>query len=496
MKQRTMYARALTLILAALVAVPLSLQAQSSPELPDPGNVKGITRDQQIQAGLQAMAEVYKQMPVLPDSSPVTQYVSQLGQRLATVIPRENSWPYQFHVIQEKDINAFALPGGPIFVNIGTIEAAANEAELAGVMAHEMSHVYMQHSVKQAEKGQTLQGLASILGAVLPGNAIGNIGRAGIQIGAGTLSLKYSRGDEAQADAVGAIIAYKAGYNPKGMADFFQKLEQEAGPGGPQFLSDHPNPGNRQEAVSKEIQNWPSKSYRASGSEFSQARQEANGIKAYTAQEIQAGAKSGQWAQQNQKSGSMPRNLPAAQSSGNSGNAGPNGSGGSISNISLKQIKPSSRFTQFQQGDFAISYPENWQANAGQGGVLIAPPAGVGQGAIAYGTMIGSGQDQQAQSLDQATRDLVQSLQQQNPGMQTSGSLSNVNVNGVQGRSIYLSGTSPVTRNGQQVPERDWLVTLPRSQGGLMYLVFIAPEPDFNSLRSTYQKMLNSLQLR
>jgi hypothetical protein len=495
MKQRTIYARALALILVALIASPFSLMAQSSPGLPDPGNVRGITRDQQIQVGLQAMAEVYKQMPVLPDSSPVTQYVNELGQRLATVIPRQSSWPYQFHVIPQKEINAFALPGGPIFINIGTIDAAANEAELAGVMAHEMSHVYMQHSVKQAEKGQTLQGLASILGAVLPGNAIGNIGRAGIQIGAGTLSLKYSRGDEAQADAVGAIIAYRAGYNPKAMADFFQKLEQEAGPGGPQFLSDHPNPGNRQEAVSREIQGWPSESYRTSGSAFSQAKHLASGIKAYTAQEIQAGAKSGQWAQQNQKSGSMPRNLPAPPSNSNGGNGGP-GNSGSLSNISLKQVKPSSRFTQFQQGDFAISYPDNWQASAGQGGALIAPPAAVAQGAIAYGAMIGEGQDQQAQSLDQATQDLVQSLQQQNQGMRSSGNLSNVNVNGMQGRSIYLSGASPVLKNGQPVPERDWLVTLPRSQGGLMYLVFIAPENDFDSLRPTYQKMLNSLQLR
>jgi Zn-dependent protease with chaperone function len=497
MKQRTIYARALALLLAAMVAGPISLMAQSAPQLPDPGNVRGVTKDQQEQIGLQAMGEVYKQMPVLPDSSPVTQYVNQLGQRLATVIPRENSWPYQFHVIPQKEINAFALPGGPIFVNLGTIEAAANEAELAGVIAHEMSHVYMQHSIKQAEKGQTLQGLAAILGAVLPGNAAGNIGRAGIQLGAGTLSLKYSRGDEAQADAVGAIIAYRAGYNPKAMADFFQKLEQEAGPGGPQFLSDHPNPGNRQEAVSKEIQGWPAESYRTSSNSFTQAKQAASGVKSFSAQEIQAGAKSGQWAQQNERSGSMPRNLPAPSGKGNKENSGPGGgSGGDISSISLREVRPSSRFTQFQQGDFSISYPDNWQAANGQGGALIAPQAGVAQGAIAYGVMIGEGQDQNAQSLDQATQDLIRSLQQQNPRMRTSGDMNNISVNGMRGRSIYLSGPSPVQKDGQPLTERDWLVTLPRSQGGLLYLVFISPESDFNSLRSTYQKMLDSLELR
>src|SRR5436309_10331995 len=157
----------------------------------------------------------------------VTCYVQDLGRRLVSVIPQQNSLPYQFHVIPQKEINAFALPGGPIFINLGTIEAADNEAELAGVMAHEMSHVYMQHTTKQAGKTSTLQGIAGNLGAILPGTTAGNIARLGIQLGAGTLSLKYSRADEAQADAVGAIIAYKSGYNPKGMADFFQKLEQE-----------------------------------------------------------------------------------------------------------------------------------------------------------------------------------------------------------------------------------------------------------------------------
>jgi len=495
MKQRAFHARALALILTLLIAEPFSLFAQgSSPELPDPGSPSGITRDQQIQVGQQAMGEVYKQMPVLPDSSPVTRYVQELGRRLEAVIPQQSSWPYQFHVIPQKEINAFALPGGPIFINIGTIDAADNEAELAGVIAHEMSHVYMQHSAKQAGKTSTLQGIAGILGAILPGTTAGNIARLGIQLGAGTLSLKYSRSDEAQADAVGAIIAYKVGYNPKGMADFFQKLEQEGGGRGPQFLSDHPNPGNREAAIEKEIQNWPSKNYLGSSSSFAQAKQQANGIKAYTAEEIAAGAKQGTWAQQNQRGGAIPPNVPVSSNSGN-GSTGA-GNGGSVTNVSLSQIRPSSRFKQFQQGDIAISYPDNWQAGAGQGGVLIAPPAGVAGNNIAYGVLIGEGQDQNAQSLDQATQDLIQSLQQQNPGMRQSGNLASVRVNGTQGRSVYLTGSSPVQRNGQAAAERDWLVTLPSSQGGLVYVIFIAPANDFNSLKGTYQKMLNSLQVR
>src|SRR5438046_5052873 len=209
MERRTLPARVLALTLCCLVALPASLLAQSAePQLPDPGTVSGITKEQQEQVGLQAMAEVYKQMPVLPDSSPETQYIQQLGKKLAAVIPPDVSWPFQFHVIPQKEINAFALPGGPMFVNIGTLTAADNEAELAGVMAHEMAHVYMQHSVKQASKQSMTQGLLGVLGSVLGSGTVGSLARAGIGIGAGVLSLKYSRGDEAQADAGGGIIMY------------------------------------------------------------------------------------------------------------------------------------------------------------------------------------------------------------------------------------------------------------------------------------------------
>src|SRR6202023_2109318 len=95
----------------------------------------------------------------------------------------------------------------------------------------------------------------------------------------GTVFMRYSRKDEAQADAVGAIIMYKAGYNPRALAEFFQKLEQQGGGSGPQFLSDHPNPGNRVASVDKEIQNWPQKNYLPSSSEFARAKQDANGAK-------------------------------------------------------------------------------------------------------------------------------------------------------------------------------------------------------------------------
>src|SRR4051812_24096389 len=262
MRNRSFFLRAVACV---LVVVLPGLAVGPAPELPDPGNAS-ISREDQIQVGYKAVQQVYQQMPVLPDSDPVSRYVQGLARKLVAQIPQQYSWPWQFHVVQESDINAFAVPGGPLFVNVGTITAADNEAQLAGVMAHEISHDYMMHAAKAAGKQSWTQGLGALAGAILGARspALGQLA----QVGAGLISMKFSRSDEAQADEVGAIIMWKAGYNPQAMADFFQKLEQEGGGGGPQMLSDHPNPGNRQEAISKEIANWPKKNYQQSSAAF------------------------------------------------------------------------------------------------------------------------------------------------------------------------------------------------------------------------------------
>jgi beta-barrel assembly-enhancing protease len=494
MTKRTLPIRALAVVLALLMTVPAWPATPTVvPELPDPGST-GITKEQQIQLGLQAVGEVYKQMPVLPDSHPLTQYVQQLGRRLASVIPPQYSWRYQFHVIPQKEINAFALPGGPIFVNVGTIQAADNEAELAGVIAHEMSHVYMQHSAKQAPK-QEWANIIGALGGLFGGSTVGNLARLGIQFGAGTLLLRYSRKDESQADAVGAIIMYKAGYNAQAMADFFEKLEKQGGGGGPQFLSDHPNPGNRTEAIQKEIQNWPPKKYLANSPGFVSAHQLALSTKTYTAQEIAEGAKQGQWAEWNRRNGAVPPATTPASSSPQS-DAGREATGGTMTTVSYEQVKPSGNFTQLQQDGFSIAYADNWKVMGDQDSIVIAPPAGVAGGAIAYGVVIAAAQDQNADSLDQATQNLIQQLQRTNPGLKLSGSLKGIKVSGRSGRSATLIGLSPIQQNSNAIPERDWLVTVPRSQGGLLYFIFIAPQDTFSQLQPSYRRMVSSIQVQ
>jgi Zn-dependent protease with chaperone function len=496
MNKRSLAIQAIAVFLALALSTTELWSAISGPTLPNPGN-PGVSKAQQEQMGQKAMAQVYQQMPVLPDSSPVTQYVQQLGRRLVAVIPAEYSWPYQFHVVQQKEINAFALPGGPIFINLGTITAADNEAELAGVMSHEMSHVYMQHSVKQMKKDQgpnILAGLGQILGSMMGGIG-GAVASIGGQMVGGMLSMKYSRADEAQADAVGAIIMYKAGYDPHYLAKFFQKLQQEGG-SPPQFLSDHPNPGNRMEAIDKEVANWPPKNYMVSSPQFVQAKQEAERVTAYTAQQIAQGAKNGEWARMNQQHGAAARNLPASAPA-----ATTSGNSGALANVSYSQVQPSSRFAQTQNNVYSISYPNNWRvysAPDNSGGMTIAPPAGMAQSAVAYGVVINTGQDPNASSLDQATSDVINSMQQENAGLKTMGKPQVITVNGVQARSVDMTGTSPVQENGRPLAERDWLVTLPmpQGQGGVLYMVFVAPEKDFNALRPTFVQMLRTVHLR
>jgi hypothetical protein len=329
--------------------------------------------------------------------------------------------------------------GGPVFVNVGTITAADNEAELAGVMSHEMSHVYMQHSIKQMKKStgpNIIAGLGQILGQVLGGIG-GAVTSVGGQMIGGVLSMRFSRADEAQADAVGAIIMYKAGYDPHYLAKFFQKLAS-MGNNGPQFLSDHPNPGNRMQAIDQEVRNWPPKNFVADSQAFVQAKQQAQGVRAYTSQEISTGAKSGQWARQNREGGSIPANVAAANSK--------TATGGNISTVSYRDVMPSGNFTALRNNVFEIAYPDNWRAfqdQSGSGGVTIAPPAGVTEGAVAYGAVINAA-NTRASSIDQATQAVVSALEQSNPGLRARGSPQPVRVNGIEGRSVDLSGESPI----------------------------------------------------
>ncbi|HEY1265309.1 MAG TPA: M48 family metalloprotease, partial [Terriglobales bacterium] len=250
-----------------------------------------FSAQEEIQAGQQGAGEVQKQLPLLPEANPVTQYVRKLGAELALHAPGEK-WPYTFRVVNQKEINAFALPGGPIFVNLGTIQAADNEAQLAGVMAHEISHVVQRHGTRAASKQMAAELPLAILGRMMGGSTLSRMAQLGISFGVGSYFLKNSRQSESEADLLGTDIMYDTGYDPHQMAVFFAKLEDEGGARGPQFLSDHPNPGNRSQAVSKEVGTLPRKTvYRRDSAEFLKIKQRVAGMKPLTSEQIEAGQK-------------------------------------------------------------------------------------------------------------------------------------------------------------------------------------------------------------
>jgi predicted Zn-dependent protease len=204
-----------------------------------------------VEVGKQAAAQAEKQLPILRNSR-ATQYLTQLGGKLAQHMPGPQ-FPYSFQFVNQKEINAFALPGGPVFVNVGAVCAASNEAQLAGVVAHEESHVALRHSTSIASKQQLAQVPLAILGGVTGSGTAAQIAQLGAQMVVGGVFLKYSRDMESQADALGAQVMNASGYDPRQMAQFFETLEAQGGSQSLQFLSDHPNPGNRRAAIEEEI---------------------------------------------------------------------------------------------------------------------------------------------------------------------------------------------------------------------------------------------------
>src|SRR5205823_3993265 len=217
-----------------------------------------FSKEQDVQVGQESATQVRKQMTMLKDPF-LNQYVSSIGKRLANAQEAKDSgFPFTFEVVADPSINAFALPGGPMFINSGLLKACDNEAQLAGVMGHEMSHVILRHGTHEASKANLIQLPVLLAGSLIGDETItGKLARLGLGLGANSFLLKFSRDAESEADALGSHLMSEAGYDPVEMARFFQKLA--AGPHPPQLLSDHPNPGNRERAIRAEMQTLPAR---------------------------------------------------------------------------------------------------------------------------------------------------------------------------------------------------------------------------------------------
>lgn len=456
----------LLLTSTALVACLTLLSAQT--RVTPPENKYPLEED--VKLGREAADEVRQQLPLMRDDA-VTSYVADLGRRLVDAIPSEfqhKQFTYTFETVNVREINAFALPGGPMFVNRGMIEAAASEGEVAGVMAHEISHVILRHGTAQAAKAgkyQVGQVAGAILGAVI-GGRVGSVVAQGAQFGFGTYFLKFGREYEKQADLLGARIMSLAAYDPREMASMFRTIEKQGGGGGPEWMSSHPNPGNRSEYITKEAESLPVRDPIKRSDAFDRVRSHLKDLpKAPTTEEATKNAK--------KTGGSTTSNPP-------SGRVDP----------------PSSRYQTYNESNvFQISVPSNWRELTSTNSVTFAPNGAYGtyQGQNVFTHGVEAGITRSASNdLRDATDAFIDSLRSANPRMSRPSGYQNISLDGRRALQTSIGNVSDASGNEEMIQ----LVALQMRDGNLFYALAVAPRPEFNRYQAVFQRVLGSIRVK
>ena len=473
-----------SLALISMLALPISVIGQT--RVVAPKNPYSLDKD--VQLGRQAASEVERQMPILNDAE-VQSYVERVGRRLSEGIPAQFQHPefrYSFKVVDARDINAFALPGGFTYVNRGLIEAARNEGEMAGVIAHELSHVALRHGTAQAAKAQKYQtgaAVVGILGAILGG--VGNVAGQVGQMGIGAYFLKFSREYEKQADLLGAQVMANAGYDPHDLANMFRTLEQRSGGGGPQWMSSHPNPGNRFEYINREADTLRVNNPTRNTPDFTRVQAYLREMRpARSMQEI------GRGGQRNPQRRDQPypdqddRRYPDRddQRYPQQGDR-------------RRQVEyPSSRLRNYSGNYYRISVPDNWRELPSNDGVTFAPEGAYsqvqGQFVFTHGIQVGSIRAQ-SNSLRAATDELIRTLGQGNQNLRKSGGYQRETLGRRDAYSVSLTNISELTGR----PERVSLYTTMLRNGDLFYLIAVAPQEESQDYERTFMAVLGTLSV-
>ncbi len=461
-------------LLWAMIVMPLAAFGQTRVTMPK--NKYKVQDD--VKLGRQASSEVEQQMPILNDAE-ATRYVSQVGERLVRAIPsqfQESNFDYTFKIVNARDINAFALPGGPMYVNRGMIEAASKEGEMAGVMAHEISHVALRHGTAQATKQSNPLNQILGIGAILGGAVIG--GQTGAAIGQtlyrGFLVNPYSREYETQADILGAQIMANAGYDPRDLANMFRTIERESGgSNGPEWLSSHPNPGNRYENINREAQLLRVKNPVGNTAQFERIQSKLKRLpRAQSTAEIQKNAPTNQNGQGN-----------------GSGTQNPIAGGRYESRVAL----PSTRTRAISSsGAIQMNIPGNWQEFPNGSELWIAPAGAYGDQGITHGALVGTTRPQN-NNLAQASQDYVDGLLQ-SEGNNYLSQRSDATRTTLSGRTAYaavLSGRSPLTNQ----TEITTVYTTQMRNGDLFYVITVAPENESPTYNAAFRNMIRSIRL-
>jgi Zn-dependent protease with chaperone function len=468
---RRVYPFAAWVAVFSILIWPLTALAQTKISIPS--NKYSISEE--VKLGRQAASEIERQVPLLPENGDVDNYVESVGSRLVSAIPsefRHSGFDYQFDVVNARDLNAFALPAGFMYINRGLIVAARNEGELAGVMAHELSHVALRHGTAQASKAQSWKyQLPAIGGAVLGaiiGGGVGSVIAQGTQFGLSVHFLKYSREYERQADILGAQIMARAGYDPLDLANMFKTIESQGGSGGPEWLSSHPNPGDRYDRIQEEA-----RLLRVSPAETTQNTAEFNRVQAIlrdmppapTMEEISRSSK--------RSSSSYPDDARIEQQ---------------------VQLPSSDYRTYTGSGMFRVSVPENWRDFSGNNSVTFAPPGAYGtyqgQSVFTHGAIVGAVRAG-SNKLRQATDQYIDTLLQTNPYLTTQSGYSRGTIDGRRALSRTLAGVSGVTGRAEVVT----VYTTMLRNGDLFYLITVSPQDQYNSYSGVFQNILRSINL-
>ncbi len=447
----------LALVVALAFASAPLIFAQRTPLKP---GMNFFSPQQDVELGQKVAQDAETKLPML-NNRQVDDYLNRLGKKLAGNAPGEK-FPYQFKCVNDSTINAFALPGGFLFINRGTIEAADNEAELAGVIGHEIGHVALRHGTNQASKQYLAQAPLAILGGFLGSNSVGAIlAQIGTGFALNSVLLKYSRDDERQADLMGAQILYDTGYDPQYVAKFFEKLE---GGKGTDFFSSHPNPENRIQNIGAEIGRLGA----ISADAYSDSREFRN---------IQRLVKS------------LPAAPKAAAAETQKQTPG----------AARRPASPSNRYKNLDTASVRLSHPDNWQSYVEDQAFTLAPDGGIvdtgDMNALAYGAMMAvftpqSGRRSGSTGLEEATNQLIENLQRSNSAMRKYKDNGTIRVGGQSALSILFTNDSPL--GGR---EGDWLVTVLRPEG-LVYFIFVAPEQEFDNYQRAFEQILGSVRFQ
>jgi Zn-dependent protease with chaperone function len=435
-----------------------------------PGNNYSPAQD--VELGRQAAAEARRQLPIMHDDA-VSSYIGDVGERLVAAIPpdlRHPEFRFTFEAVNVREINAFALPGGPMFVNRGMIEAAHTEGEVAGVMAHELSHVVLRHGTAQASKATKYeigQVAGAVLGAIV-GGGWGQVISQGTQFGLGTAFLRFSREYEKQADLEGAQIMARAGYDPRDMANMFRTIEKQGGPGGPQWLSDHPNPGNRVEYITREAQALRVENPVHDTRGFQQVQAHLRQLPAAPSTE------------------EARRKADTGRPVGTTGTRAPAG----------RVEAPSSSYRTYNEGNlFRVSVPAYWRELAGSTNSVTFAPEGAygtsnGQSVFTHGVEFGVDRNS-SHDLQTETDELIDSLSRGNPNLSRGGRSDRVDVAGRRALRTMLKNLSDVTGRSETIE----LVTLEMGNGSLFYSIGVAPSDQYTSYRNVFDRIWNSIEL-